>query len=66
MNLTFEAHIIRIESDKSGLSHVAGEVLGEGFWVRGREGEHLFVLWQRGKYPAGETKHKDYRGTSRL
>ena len=54
VNITFEAHVARIESDKSGFSHVAGEELSKGFWVSGGKGEHLFVLRQRRKDPAGK------------
>lgn len=53
--LTFEAHVTRIEPDKSRVSHVAGELLGKGFWVGSGERKHLFVLGQRGKDPAGQT-----------
>lgn len=53
--LTFKAHVAGVESDKSGLSHVAGEVLSKAFWVGGGEREHLFVHWQRGEDPAEET-----------
>lgn len=41
--LTFQSHVFRIESNKRGLVHVAGKVLSQGFWVRGRKCEHLFV-----------------------
>lgn len=50
--LTFEAHVTRIESNKGGLSHVAGEVLSKGFWVCCRKCKHLFVYRQRGEDPA--------------
>ena len=56
--LTFKAHVTGIESYKSRLSHVAGEVLCKGFWVSGREGQHLFVHRQRGEDPAGETEQR--------
>lgn len=42
--LTFEAHVLRVESDKRGFPHVAGELLSKGFWVGGRQRQHLFVL----------------------
>lgn len=55
LDYTFEAHVRGIEPDKSGLPHVAGEMLSEGLWVGGGECEHLFVLRQRGENPAGES-----------
>lgn len=59
--LTFEAQVTGIESNKCGLSHVAGKVLRKGFWVGGRERKHLFVHGQRGEDPAegeiGEFQH---------
>jgi len=53
--LTFEAHVVGVQADEGGLSHVAGEVLSKAFWVGGGESEHLFVHWQRGEDPAEET-----------
>lgn len=58
LDYTFEAHVRGIKPDKSGLPHVAGEMLSEGLWVGGGEREHLFVLGQRGENPAGESGRK--------
>lgn len=54
VNGTFEAHVSGVESDKGGLSHVAGKMLSKGFWVGGRQRQHLLVLRQRGENPAEE------------
>lgn len=54
LDYTFEAHVRGIKPDKSGLPHVAGEMLSKGLWVGGGECEHLFVLGQRGENPAGQ------------
>lgn len=58
LDYTFEAHVRGIKPDKSGLPHVAGEMLSEGLRVGGGECEHLFVLGQRGENPAGESGRK--------
>lgn len=41
--LTYESGVGGVKSDEGGLSHVVGQVLGKGFWVGGRQGQHLFV-----------------------
>lgn len=49
---TFQTHVTWVESNESGLVHVASEVLSKGFWVGGRQSKHLFVDRQRGEDPA--------------
>ena len=43
--ITFKTRVFGVESNKSGLAHVVGQVLCKGFWVGGRKGKHLFVRW---------------------
>lgn len=52
VDLTFQPHVFRIESNKSRLVHVAGKVLSQGFWVCGRKCQHLFVDGQSWEDPA--------------
>ena len=41
--------VCRVETHVGGLTHVTRQVLSKGFWVGGRQGEHLFIHGERGE-----------------